>query len=95
VGIDGKPLPPGKLGYLSPGRDELHLDVQEATRAVLLGGQPFEDAIVMWWNFVGRRRSEIDEAYASWVLQDDRFGRVRSTLPITPAKAPFWHADQS
>ncbi|MGN9813634.1 pirin family protein [Micromonospora sp. BQ11] len=94
VGIGGKPLPPGKLGYLGLGRDELHLDVREATRAVLLGGQPFEEPIVMWWNFVGRHRSEIDEAYASWVRQDDRFGRVRSTLPLIPAKAPFWHADQ-
>jgi quercetin 2,3-dioxygenase len=35
----------------------------------------------MWWNFVARDREEIDAAYASWARQDDRFGRVRSTLP--------------
>ena len=91
VGIDGQPVPPGKLAYLGRGRDELALDVREpATRAVLLGGEPFEDPIVMWWNFVARSRDEIDAAYASWRDQDDRFGSVRSTLPRIPASAPYW-----
>jgi hypothetical protein len=44
----------------------------------------------MWWNFVGRTREEIDAAYASWARQDDRFGRVASSLPLIPAKAPHW-----
>jgi quercetin 2,3-dioxygenase len=90
LGLDAQPLPPGKLGYLGRGRDELRLDVSESTRAVLVGGEPFEDPIVMWWNFVARTRTEIDAAYASWAAQDDRFGRVRSHLPLIPAKAPFW-----
>lgn len=91
IGIDGTALPPGKLGYLSRGRDELRLDLREPARAVLLGGEPFEEQIVMWWNFVARSRAEIDAAYASWARQDDRFGRVRSSLPLIPAKAPYWH----
>jgi len=90
VGINAQPLPPGKLGYLGRGRDELHLDVREPTRAVLLGGEPFEEPIVMWWNFVARNRSEIDDAYAAWEAEDDRFGRVRSALPLIPATAPYW-----
>jgi quercetin 2,3-dioxygenase len=45
---------------------------------------------MMWWNFVGRTRDEIDAAYASWEAGDDRFGRVTSTLPRIPAKAPYW-----
>jgi quercetin 2,3-dioxygenase len=65
--------------------------LEGATRAILLGGEPFEELIVMWWNFVGRARSEIDAAYTSWARQDDRFGTVRSTLPLIPAKAPSWH----
>ena len=68
--------------------------MREPTRAVLLGGEPFEEPIIMWWNFVARNRDEIDEAYASWAEQDDRFGRVRSTLPLIPATAPYWHQDQ-
>ncbi len=90
VGIDSKPLHPGKLGYLGRGRSELHIDVRERTRALLLGGEPFEEPIVMWWNFVARNRDELDAAYASWARQDDRFGHVNSSLPLIPAQAPYW-----
>jgi redox-sensitive bicupin YhaK (pirin superfamily) len=90
VGIDGRPLVPGKLGYLGRGRSELHLDVRGPTKAVLLGGEPFEEPIMMWWNFVARSREEIEAAYASWSAQDDRFGTVRSSLPRIPAQAPHW-----
>ena len=94
IGLDGRPLPPGKLGYLGRGRNELLLDVAEPSRVVLLGGEPFEEPIMMWWNFVARTREEIDTAYASWARQDDRFGRVHSSLPLIPAKAPFWQQGQ-
>ncbi len=91
LGVADQPLPPGKLGYLGQGRDELRIDAREPTKALLLGGEPFPEPIMMWWNFVARNRDEIDAAYASWAKQDDRFGRVKSTLPLIPAKAPFWH----
>jgi quercetin 2,3-dioxygenase len=90
VGIDGHPLRPGTMGYLGRGRAELVLDVAEPAKAMLLGGEPFEEPILMWWNFVARTREEIDAAYDSWQAQDDRFGRVRSTLPLIPARTPFW-----
>ena len=64
------------------------------TRVVLLGGEPFEDPIAMWWNFVARNRAEIDDAYASWMAQDDRFGLVRSSLPLIPATAPYCQENQ-
>jgi quercetin 2,3-dioxygenase len=91
LGIDGQRLPPGKLGYLGQGRDELRLEVREPTQALLLGGEPFADPIVMWWNFVARSREEIDAAYTSWERQDDRFGRLDSPLPRIPATPPWWH----
>lgn len=90
LAVAGRPLTPGKLGYLGRGRGELGIEVRERTRAILLGGEPFEEPILMWWNFVARTRAEIDAAYASWQAQDDRFGRVASPLPRIPAKAPFW-----
>jgi hypothetical protein len=94
VGLDDHPLLPGKLGYLGRGREQLRLNVREPARALLLGGEPFDEPIVMWWNFVGRSRDDIDEAYRSWARQDDRFGRVRSSLPLIPTKAPSWHEDR-
>jgi len=90
VGIDNQPLLPGKLGYLGLGRNALRLEVRQPSQVVLLGGEPFQEPIVMWWNFVGRSRAEIDDAYASWARQDDRFGQVSSSLPRIPVQPPYW-----
>ncbi|MTE18985.1 pirin family protein [Streptomyces sp. TRM43335] len=90
VGVHGEPLRPGRSGYLGEGRDEVRLDVREPARAMLLGGEPFPEPILMWWNFVARTRAEIDAAHASWAAGDDRFGRVRSALPPIPTEAPYW-----
>ena len=42
----------------------------------LLGGEPFEDDIVMWWNFVGRTHEEIVDAREAWESGAARFGHV-------------------
>jgi redox-sensitive bicupin YhaK (pirin superfamily) len=33
---------------------------------MLLGGEPFAEKIVMWWNFVGRTGDDIAQARADW-----------------------------
>ena len=45
-------------------------------RSFLLGGEPFEADIVMWWNFVGRSHDEIVEAREAWEAGSERFGHV-------------------
>ncbi len=90
VGVAGTLVPPGRLAYLGTGRDELPLDAPEPARALLLGGEPFGEQVLMWWNFVARTREELDAAYASWAAGDERFGRVRSALPRIPAPPPYW-----
>jgi redox-sensitive bicupin YhaK (pirin superfamily) len=95
LAVGGTPLEPGRLGYLGEGRDELAIDVREPTRALLIGSEPFEEPILMWWNFVGRTRADIDAAYRSWAAQDDRFGTVVSSLPRIPAKPPLWQRGSS
>jgi quercetin 2,3-dioxygenase len=90
VGLHDQLVEPGRLAYLGEGRDELVLDASGPTRVVLLGGEPLDEQVVMWWNFVGRSRDEITTAYESWQAQDDRFGRVRSALPRMPAPPPHW-----
>ena len=57
---------------------------------MLLGGRPFEEELVMWWNFVARSTSEIDAARSSWELGDGRFGRVASPLEPIGAPQPGW-----
>jgi hypothetical protein len=90
VGVEGTLVEPGRLAYLGAGRASVALDPVEPARVMLLGGEPFAEPIVMWWNFVARSRIELEEAYASWQRDDDRFGRVASALPRIPAPAPYW-----
>jgi redox-sensitive bicupin YhaK (pirin superfamily) len=90
VALGRRQVEPGRLAYLGRGRDELGLDAGPNTRAVLLGGVPFAEQIVMWWNFVARSRDDLSAAYAAWQAQDDRFGRVHSPLPRIPAPPPYW-----
>lgn len=89
---DGVDVGPGQLGYFGPGHDEISLDAYEPTKAMLLGGVPLEDEILMWWNFVARSREEIDEAYESWKNDDGRFGDVASPLERIGAPPPYWRA---
>ena len=90
LSVNGVRLEPGKLGYLAPGLDEIDVRPREAARAILLGGEPFEETVLMWWNFVTRTRAEVDDAFASWQLSDDRFGTVTSSLPRITTSGPYW-----
>src|SRR5690606_2938062 len=90
AGVDGSAVEPGNLGYLGLHREELRLTATEPTRLLLLGGVPFESPILMWWNFVGRTREEIDEATASWEADDGRFGSVATALARIPAAPTPW-----
>ena len=65
-----------RLLYLGTGRDHVDLVAADGARVFLLGGEPFEADIVMWWNFVGRSHDEIVEAREAWEAQDPRFGAV-------------------
>nr|WP_211258706.1 pirin family protein [Spirillospora albida] len=71
-------LRPSELGYLGMGADALTLTnaSDTAARLVLLGGTPFEEQIVMWWNFVGRSHDDIVRARREWQDASARFGSV-------------------
>lgn len=85
VGDAAVPVRPGALAYLGLGRDRLRLDLASGARALLVGGEPFPEQIVMGWNFVARSRAEIDVAGAEWNAGAERFGTVASTLARIPA----------
>ncbi|NMR21381.1 pirin family protein [Cellulomonas fimi] len=79
--LAGERVEPGWLGYLGPGSDELLLEAGDRpVRAVLAGGAPFGEEILMWWNFVGRTHDEVVTARAQWqedVAGVDGPGRLR------------------
>lgn len=72
---DGVPLAPGSMLYLGVARRDLRLHSAAGARALLLGGEPFGERIVMWWNFVARSGEEITEARQQW-MDGSRFGTV-------------------
>ncbi|MFF7848075.1 pirin family protein [Streptomyces sp. NPDC007910] len=96
VRLSGTLLRPAELGYTAPGSTTLTLtNASDApARTVLLGGPPFEEEIVMWWNFVARSGEEIAQARDDWE-RGSRFGEVHGyggarlpapALPTTPLK---------
>lgn len=79
VAVGDDIVAPGQLAYLGPGRDALHLRAGGA-RFLVLGGAPFTEEILMWWNFVARGRDEVGRARRDWQEGNDRFGSVASSL---------------
>ena len=74
--VEDAPLERGSMLYLGTGRRSLRLRAAEASRLLLLGGEPFEEQVVMWWNFVGRSGEEITDFAEQWNAEDARFGAV-------------------
>ena len=77
VTLEGVGLGRGDLGVVDAGPDVLTLVAGDApARLVLLGGTPFEEDIVMWWNFIGRSDEEIRTMREEWMARSERFGQV-------------------
>jgi len=64
------------LLYLGVRRDEIEVSSESGATVFLLGGEPFEDDIVMWWNFVARSHEEVVQAREDWESDSVRFGHV-------------------
>lgn len=88
VTVEGVAVAPGVLAYLGTGRDRVAVDMRGGARALLLGGEPFAERIVMGWNFVGRSRDEVAQAGTDWNAGHERFGTVASALARIPAPEP-------
>jgi len=50
-------------------------------RALLIGGVPYDEEIVMWWNFIGRDHDEVAAFRQEWMERSDRFGQVAGYVP--------------
>jgi hypothetical protein len=94
VAVDGSALvagaliAPGLLAHLPSGLSEIRLSPaggRRLARFFVLGGVPFGERLLMWWNFVGRSGEEIARAREDWVA--GRFGDVHG-YPGEPLAAP-------
>lgn len=100
IAVDGEELKPGELAFAGTGRRTLTVTAHDEARLLVLGGPPFREAIVMWWNFIGRTHDEVESYRREWQDQisvdgalvdagtsvaDGRFGVVDHHLPPIPA----------
>jgi quercetin 2,3-dioxygenase len=79
--VQGESLERGQMLYVGRDRDALAMSAPGGGRVMLLGGEPFEERLVMWWNFIARSHDEIVDARAQWMAglaagHDERFGVV-------------------
>jgi redox-sensitive bicupin YhaK (pirin superfamily) len=93
VEVAGEVATKDQLAYVEPGHNSITLTIgDEPARLVLLGGTPFEEELVMWWNFIGRSHEEIVTMREQWqndvVLEGNPegiFGHVEHSGSTIPA----------
>ena len=79
--LQGVAIPAAHLGVVPAGADELVIEAgDEPLRALLIGGEPLGEQIVMWWNFVGRSHDEIVAFREQWQARGDRGRDARRPL---------------
>ena len=81
-------IAPGQLAHLPAGRSEIRFSPaggRRPARFFVVGGVPFGERLLMWWNFVARSGEEIARAREDWAAR--RFGEVRG-YPGRPLAAP-------
>ena len=74
--VNGHELNEDNMVVLEPGLTQVKIDLHAGGRVLLLGGEPFESPILLWWNFVGRTQEELNIAREQWINQDERFGSI-------------------
>jgi hypothetical protein len=65
---------PGLLAHLPAGVPSLTISAPGPSRFFVVGGVPFGEKLVMWWNFVARTPEEISSAREAW--RNGEFGAV-------------------
>ena len=69
LSVGDEDVAPGELLYLGTGHHRVTLNAGRAVRLVVMGGPPFGEEVLMWWNFVGRTQEEVVAAREEWQAQ--------------------------
>ena len=77
--VEGRALQERRLYDLGTQRTSASFSSAGGARLLLIGGPPFPEPILMWWNFVARTPEEMAEARAAWV-EHRHFGEVPAYL---------------
>lgn len=91
VKCNGAIVEEGWLGMITSPTEILHVEAEGPARVLLIGGEPLGWRLSMWWNFVGRSKDEITEAWRDWRDGDtDRYPEFASVLDRIEAPTPPW-----
>lgn len=96
--LNGNQLEHRELGFVRAGCTILRIKAgDKPLRALLIGGEPLDEDILMWWNFVGRTHEEVLAFRAQYQAEigaepgdasEDRFGPFPANTPAAlPAPA--------
>ncbi|QXZ08613.1 pirin family protein [Comamonas sp. Y33R10-2] len=66
VRVEGELLPSEDVIYLPVGTTEVNLECSPGSRLIIIGGEPMDEAILLWWNFVARTTEEMQQAQKQW-----------------------------
>ncbi|WP_238694333.1 pirin family protein [Nocardioides daphniae] len=85
--VGDEDVEPGEMLYLGTGHHRITLSAGQAVRLVLIGGPPFGEQILMWWNFVGRTQEEVVAAREEWQQALYRDGQlVDDSTRVVPGR---------
>ena len=96
VSVNGEVLAQEQLLYIPQGTESVTLDCAPDSRLIVIGGEPMDEAIIIWWNFVARTSEEVHDARAQWEAHlrgedsheaSPRFGKPIAS-PLPPTHAP-------
>ena len=80
LSVNGEALPVKSLFYIAPGQESLEIRSRSGAKFVLLGGIPFPEEIIMWWNFIGRTHEEIVQMREDWNSENERFPYIADNI---------------
>lgn len=58
----------------------IRVSAKKGCRFMLIGGEPLQQKVLLWWNFVADSKEEIKQSIEDWNNHHPRFGKVKTTL---------------
>ncbi|GAA5035239.1 pirin family protein [Terrabacter aeriphilus] len=92
--VDDVTAEPGEIAFAATGAEQLRVTAgaDEPARFLVLGGAPFGEQIVMWWNFIGRSHDEVVGFREDWQREREQAqqGEARAAVSRFGAFPEAW-----
>lgn len=62
------------------GKHCVQVRAKQGTRLMFLGGEPLNQKVLLWWNFVADSKEEIAQSISDWNNGHERFGNIDSDM---------------